>query len=181
MTKLAVDKNQFAGTHGQANAEIHMRLKDYGIELVPAPIPFGDYVLLTDDMEDTIERRGDKLKKMDLVGDIKVSVDLKAGGLDEVAMNIQGKEHNRFRDEAILAKKCGCLFYVLVVDETIRTIDDVALWRSKRKASQVNPVALSKAMRTMWQKYSINWIFCSRENTARAIMYLLTGVDFEQT
>lgn len=174
---IAADKNQFAGSHGKANLELHKKLNSYGYKVIPAPIPFGDYVLITDPMMETISRRGDLLKKMDLVGDIDISVDLKGGGLDEVAMNIQGNSHERFRDEAILAQKCGCTFYVLVIDEKIRSVNDVHTWKSKRKKSKVNPESLQKAMITMSDKYGIKWRFCTSESAGRAIIYLLTGVD----
>ena len=178
MTKVAVDKNQFAGSHGIANAKLHIKLKSYGVDIIPLPLPFGDYVLATDALLDTVKRRGDKLKKMDLVGDIKVSVDLKAGGLDEVAMNIQSSSHERFRDEAILAQKCGCRLYVLVQDEKVRTVDDVPTWKSKRKKSKVNAASLAKAMKTMSDKYGFKWMFVSEKNSGRAVMYLLTGKDW---
>lgn len=176
---IAADKNQFAGSHGKANLELHKKLNEYGYKVISVPIPFGDYVLITDQLMETIRRRESRslLKKMDLVGDIKVSVDLKGGGLDEVAMNIQGKSHDRFRDEAILAQKCGCTLYVLVIDEKIRSVNDVHTWKSKRKKSKANPGSLQKAMITMSEKYGIKWRFCTSESSARAIIYLLTGID----
>ena len=136
MMQIAVDKNQFAGSHGAANAKLHIKLKSYGADIIPLPLPFGDYVLATNDLLDTVKRRGERLKKMDLVGDIKVSVDLKAGGLDEVAMNIQSSSHERFRDEVILAQKCGCCLYILVIEENVKNVDGVESWKSKRKKSK---------------------------------------------
>lgn len=174
---IAVDKNQFAGSHGEANLVLHRKLDEYGYKIIPVPIPFGDYVLMTDPLAETIRRRGELLKKMDLVGDIKTSVDLKGGGLDEVAMNIQSNSHDRFRDEVILAQKCGCTLFVLVIDEKIRSVNDVHTWKSKRKKSKVNPESLQKAMITMSDKYGIKWRFCTSESAGRAIIYLLTGVD----
>lgn len=173
---IAADKNQFAGSHGISNAEQHMQIRRYGYEICPVPLPFGDYCLLTDQMTETIKRRENRLKKADFVGDIKVSVDTKAN-MDEVAMNIQSPSHNRFRDEAILAQKCGCKLCVLICDERIRGINDVASWKSKRKKSKVNPESLMKAMKTMSEKYGIYWYFCKRESIGRAIIYLLTGDD----
>lgn len=177
MEIIAADKNQFAGSHGESNCDQHKQICRYGFNILPIPLPFGDYCLVTDDLAETIKRRGNKLKKADLVGDIKTSVDTKAS-LDEVAMNIQSSSHERFRDEAILAQKCGCRLYVLVKEASVHGIDHVHEWRSNRKSSKTNPASLEKAMRTMSEKYGIVWVFCTHENAGRAIIYLLTGKDY---
>lgn len=176
MMKIAVDINQTTGSHGKANADQHLQINKYGYSVVPMPLPYADYCLVTADLQDTVNRRGEKLKKMDLVGDIKVAVDMKAS-LDEVAMNIQGPEHARFRDECILARKCGCQLHILVCDENIKTVNDVWKWRSRRKGAQTNAAALMKAMQTMSIKYGCRWYFCRHESIGRAIIYLLTGED----
>ena len=176
MKKIAVDKNQTVGSHGTANADQHKQLEKYGYAWEAVPLPFGDYCLVTDEFQQTVDRRGEKLKKMDLCGDVKSAIDVKAS-LDEVAMNVQGPEHDRFRDECILAQKCGCKLTILVCDESIRSVNDVWKWRSKRKGSKSNPIALMKAMQTMSLRYSVRWLFCRHESIGRSIIYLLTGED----
>jgi len=94
-----------------------------------------------------------------------------------VAMNIQGPEHDRFRDECILAKKCGCQLYILICEENIRNINEVWRWRSKRKGAKTNPIALQKAMQTISARYGVRWFFCRHESIGRSIIYLLTGKD----
>lgn len=86
--RIAVDKNQLQkGSHSRSNGYNHRRLRDMGHELVPIPLPYGDYCLVTEDVQETIERRGSKLKKADLVGDIKVAVDRK-NSIDEICGNV---------------------------------------------------------------------------------------------
>lgn len=172
MKKIAVDINQLSGTHAVSNEDQHEQIKRLGFEIVPVPLPFGDYAFLTDGMAETISRRGDKLKKMDLVGDIKIVVDTKKS-LDEVAMNIQGKEHARFRDECILARKCGCRLAILICDEKIRRLDEVYTWKSKRKGAQTNSESLMKAMQTMSMKYGVWWFFCGHDEIGRYILLIL--------
>ena len=55
----------------------HRMLAEMGHELVPLPVPVGDYIEITPEIQEVIDRRGDKLKKMDLIGLIKTSVDTK--------------------------------------------------------------------------------------------------------
>ena len=86
--RIAVDKNQVQkGSHARSNGYNHRRLRDMGHELVPIPLPFSDYCIITEQMQETIDRRGAKLKKADLVGDIKVAVDRK-NSIDEICGNV---------------------------------------------------------------------------------------------
>ena len=195
--KIAVDKNQVQkGSHARSNGYNHRRLRDMGHELVPIPLPYGDYCLVTEDVQETIERRGSKLKKADLVGDIKVAVDRK-NSIDEICGNIcsSTRAHERFRDEVILAQKCGCKFYVLIEDKTVTDIDSLEKWenpRAKRyfimkareakgyklgvKLAKQPPASgktLAKAMRTMNEKYGVEFVFCKPEDAAQRIVDLL--------
>lgn len=196
--KIAADKNQFAGSHGKSNALKHKKIEDMGHEICPVPLPYGDYCLITDEMQETIDRRGDKLKKADLVGDVKVSVDSKKDLL-EVAGNICSSSHNRFRDEIILSKKCGCKMYVLVEENGINSVQDVFRWQNPRmhrynkiaymhkmgrwmniklpKKPPTSGQTLAKAMLTMQLKYGVEWVFCSREESGKEIIRLLTGTN----
>lgn len=192
--KIAADKNQFSGNHGISNADKHIQIELLGHELVPLPLPFGDYCLITDEMQDTISRRGKRLKKADLVGDIKVSVDTKKD-IGEICGNICGKTHERFRDEVILAQKCGCKFYILIENtDNILSLDDLAKWENPRAKMQkwvttpsgerrkvlLSPHAtqgarLAKACRTMTQKYGAQFLFCTPEESGKKILELLCG------
>jgi len=196
--KIGVDKNQVqSGSHYKSNLKNHMLLERMGYELVPIPMIFGDYCIITDQMQETIDRRGAKLKKADLVGDIKVAVDRK-NSIDEICGNVCSttRGHERFRDECILAQKCGCKFYVLVEDEKIKNLDDLEHWVNPRekkyfvmKARQdkgyklkyplpkqppASGKTLAKALRTMQEKYGIEVVFAKPKDAARVMVELLT-------
>ncbi len=127
--KIAVDKGQQAGKH-----EIkHKWLRDNSHELSELPLPVGDYIEITDAVQSVIDRRGDKLKKMDFMGSFKVSVDTKKD-LQEVVNNIVGKSHSRFRDEVILAQQNGIKLYILVEHGgKINSLDAVKEWVNPRQ------------------------------------------------
>ena len=196
--KIAVDKNQLQkGSHAQSNAYNHRMMERAGHELVPIPCPFGDYCEVTDEVQETIDRRGDKLKKIDLVGDIKVAVDRK-NSIDEICGNVCSttKAHERFRDEVILAQKHGCKFYVLIEDDKVTSLDDLEHWENPRekkyfimkarkdkgyklkyplpKQPPASGKTLAKALRTMETKYGVKFLFCKPKDAAARIVELLT-------
>lgn len=87
-----------------------------GIEVMRVPLPVGDYILMNDKVEDVVRRkehRGIPVKKMDLLGTFDVSVDTKKD-IPELIGNVCGQEHDRFRDELILAQNNGIQLYVVV-------------------------------------------------------------------
>lgn len=192
--RIAADKNQFVASHGKSNHRKHRDLKELGNELVPIPLPFGDYCLITEQMQETIDRRGGKLKKQDLVGDIKVSVDTKKDLL-EVCGNICSKAHSRFRDEIILAQKVNAKLIILIEEAGIDSIDDVFRWQNPRmyrynkikymhergrwqnvalpKAAPTSGQTLAKAMLTLENKYGCKFMFCKPSETAEQITEIL--------
>ena len=197
---IGIDRNQLTGTHKKSNEANHRRMMSMGHELMPLPLPYGDYIQITPDIAETIKRRGDKIKKMDLVNDIKIAVDRK-NSIDEICGNLcsSQREHERFREEAITAQKAGAKFYVVIeTEENIRSLDDIRKWSNPRlhrynkinymhrlakwqnvknpgKRPPCDNIRLMKTMYTMAQKYSINWIFCSPYESAAKIVELLTG------
>jgi len=197
--KIAVDKNQLQkGSHAQSNAYNHRMMARAGHELIAIPLPFGDYAELTEEMQRGIERRGDRLKKIDLVGDIKIAVDRK-NSIDEICGNVCSttKAHERFRDEVILAQKCGCKFYVLIEDESVTSLDDLEHWVNPREKKYFimkarkdkgyklkYPIAkqppasgktLAKALRTMETKYGVTFLFCKPKDAAARIVEILSN------
>lgn len=194
--KIAGDKNQFAGSHGKSNKRKHDQLERLGHELIQVPLPFADYCQITEQMQETIDRRGDKLKKQDLVGDIKVCVDTKKDLL-EVCGNICSGSHGRFRDEIILAQKVGAKMYILIEEPGIQTIEDVFQWQNPRlhqynkirymhgigkwrnipepKAKPTSGEILAKAMLTCQAKYGCTFLFCRPEQAGSRIVELLMG------
>ena len=200
--KIGIDRNQLTGTHKKSNESNHRRMLSMGHELMPLPLPYGDYIQITPDIAETIKRRGDKIKKMDLVNDIKIAVDRK-NSIDEICGNLcsSQREHERFREEAITAQKAGAKFYVVIeTEEKIRSLDDIRKWSNPRlhrynkinymhrlgkwqnvknpgKRPPCDNIRLMKTMYTMAQKYSINWVFCSPYESAAKIVELLTGEE----
>ena len=196
--KIAVDKNQVQkGSHARSNGYNHRRLRDMGHELVPLPLPYGDYCLVNADILETIARRGTKLNKKDLDVDIKVAVDRK-NSIDEICGNVCSKTsaHERFRNECIDARKHGCKLYILVEDEKVTSLDDLEHWVNPRekkyfvmKARQdkgyklkyplpkqppASGKTLAKALRTMQEKYGIEVVFAKPKDAARVMVELLT-------
>ena len=100
--KILYDKAQKEGKHELK----HRSIIRQGYELVPMPLPVGDYVLVNDKIQDVIDRkekRGIPVKKMDLLGTYDVCIDTKFD-IQELIGDICGKSHERFRDECILAQ-----------------------------------------------------------------------------
>lgn len=200
--RIGIDRNQLTGSHKKSNEVNHRRMMSMGHELMPLPLPYGDYIQITDEIAEVVKRRGDKIKKMDLVNDIKIAVDRK-NSIDEICGNIcsSKKEHDRFREEAITAQKAGAKFYVLVEnDEGIKSIDDIRKWSNPRlhRYNKVNYMhnlgkwqnvknpgkrppcdnfRLLKTMYTMSVKYDINFVFCSPYESAAKIVEILTGEE----
>lgn len=195
---IAVDKAQKEGKHDLK----HNQLIQLGHELIFLPLPVGDYILVDDTVKEVIKRRGDKLKKMDLLGVTRRSVDSKAN-LEESYGNIIGKSHARFRDECILAQQNGIDFYVLIESAPeVACLEDVKRWKNWKQlyaycrrnhiktgqgmmdriedyvehGGQKPPVdgeQLYKAMVTMSEKYGFKWKFCRPERCGEAIAWLL--------
>lgn len=188
------DRGQQAGKHEVK----HCWFDRHGITLLQAPLPVGDYILCTDAVEDVFRRKAKRaveLKKMDFLGSYKECVDTKKD-MQEIAGNICGKQHERFRDECILAKNNGIQLYVLVENtDGIRDVNDVAFWENPRTKIQkwittpsghrrkvlkypdaAKGLTLFKAMLTMQDKYGVRFLFCRPEEAGERIIQLLGGV-----
>ena len=197
--RIAVDKAQKDGKHTLK----HNQMIELGHELTFLPLPVGDYMLIDDTVQEVIKRRGDKLKKMDLIGCCRRSVDTKQD-LNEVYGNIIGKSHSRFRDELILAQQNNIELIILVESSPeVRHMDDVKRWHHwgqlqaycRRNGIRMGqgmleriedyaahggqrPPAtgehLYKCMMTMSKEYGVKWCFVDPEKCGKAIIYLLT-------
>lgn len=196
---IAVDKAQKEGKHDIK----HNQLIDLGHELVFLPLPVGDYILVDEAFAEVIKRRGDKLKKMDLIGVTRRSVDSKYG-MEEIYGDVIGKQHERFRDELILAQQNNIQLIILIESAPeVKSLDDVRQWKNWKQLSAyckrhkipsgqgmmeriedfvahggqkppANGEHLYKVMLTMSEKYGVKWAFCNPADTGKAIIYLLT-------
>lgn len=188
---ICVDKAQKDGKHEVKHKDI-AKMNN----LMFLPLPYGDYCLATNTIVETIKRRGELLKKIDLVGKIKISVDTKAN-MEEIYTNIIGTSHKRFRDECILARDNGCQLIVLIENENgIKELSDVHTWKNPRilryfhfrklkeqgKAQNVklaskppaDSYTLQRAMETMEEKYGVKFMFCTKKECGEKIIQLLT-------
>ena len=95
----------------------------------------------------------------------------------EVAGNICGKQHDRFRAECMRAKDAGIRLVILVEEET-----PIEQWKSPRRRngrliSHASNIVLGKAMKTMTEKYGVEFKNCNKKDTAKTIIELLGGND----
>lgn len=176
----------------------HFSWEAQGIYWERYPLPVGDYILGSPPVLDVIARkqkRGIDVKKMDFLGTYSVCVDTKKD-MQEIVGNICGKQHDRFRDECILAQNNGIRLIVLVENtEGIRTIEEVADWKNPRmkryekvlemhakgkwenipepKAPPPSGTTLFKVMNTMQDKYGVRFQFCRPEEAAGRVVQIL--------
>lgn len=140
---LLEDKGQKKGQHEEKN----LFWRELGIEVVQVPLPVGDYILADNKVMDVIfrkDKRGIPLKKMDFLGTYAVCVDTKKD-IQELVGNVCGKQHERFRDECILAQNNGIKLYVLVqnvggivkntktvYNPTVTNLEELGTWQNPR-------------------------------------------------
>ena len=195
---IVEDKGQQAGKH-----EIkHQWWNCHDVELLQLPLPAGDYILWTDEIAELVHRKSARniaVKKLDLCGSYTVAVDTKRD-MQEIVGNICGKQHTRFRDECILAQRNGIKLYVLVENRNqIKNLDDVEYWLNPRisrynkikymhsrgewlhtalsKTPPTTGSTLAKAMRTMQEKYGVEFLFCTPEEAGQRIIELLQKTE----
>ena len=132
----------------------HEYFASEGIGVVRTKLPFGDYALWGG----------------------KIAVDTKAN-VEEIAANIGGVAHRRFREECKLAQYCGGQLVILIENTNgYRCIDDVVAWvnpNQRKTAQSIEGPRLAKAMRTMSERYGVRFLFCTPEESGRRIIQLL--------
>lgn len=156
MLRIIEDTRQQIGQH-----DIKAKyFDDVGVMVHRCKLPVGDYALFP-----------------------TVSVDTKKN-MAEIAANIGGKEHGRFREECKLAKAFGCRLIILVENEDgIRSIDDVTRWvnpRLKRDRRSITGERLAKAMRTMSDRYGVQFMFCHPIEAGAIIERILTNATIHE-
>jgi ribosome-associated protein len=130
----------------------HSCFEQMGVRLIRNMLPFGDYMVVPG-----------------------ISVDTKAD-IAEIASNI-GSDHKRFKNECIAARDAGCQLIVLVENtDGIRCIEDVREWVNPEiiyRPRAITGERLSKAMRTMSERYGVRFEFCHPDEAAEKIIELL--------
>lgn len=132
----------------------------------------------------------------------RVIVDRKQN-LTEVCGNLT-QQHERFRREVIKAKELGIKLVILVEDgNKVKSISDVEKWVNPRRFSYCKKYGIStkgdieseieefmshggtkqptpgyqlaKMMRTMTERYGVQWEFCCKNDTGKRIIEILDG------
>lgn len=112
-------------------------------------------------------------------------------------------EHERFRNECIRAQEAGIKLFVLVETPHVTNLDELAKWRepndeyyrrggrkfnqktasyNKNGARRYTPQriwgkSLSKACRTMQDKYGVSFVFCHPDLAGSMTLSLLQGIS----
>ena len=174
---IYVDTRQQAGKHENKNEWWAL----HGVSTFRCTLDFGDYQ----------------------TGKSNISVDTKRN-IDEIAQNINGKQHDRFKRECQRAAAAGYRLIILVENsDGIMNLDGLRKWTNTHcrycvhfKEHQCDPDAsgekchkhgtrkpiqgerLAKAMQTMSDRYGVIFDFCDPSETAKKICLLL-GVDYK--
>lgn len=105
-----------------------------------------------------------------------ISVDTKAN-VEEIAANIGGNEHARFREECKLARDIGAKLIILVENTNgFTSMDDVVEWVNpnfRKTARSIDGPRLCKAMHTMADRYGVQFEFCTPEESGQRVLDLL--------
>lgn len=143
-------------TRQQANKHRlkHEYWSSHGIEIVRTKLLVGDYMVFGGT----------------ICVDTKMSV-------EEIAQNIGGREHVRFREECKLAKRIGATLIILVENtEGFRSVEDVTAWVNpniNKTSRSIEGPRLAKAMRTMSERYGVQFLFCTPEESGGMVLELL--------
>lgn len=133
------------------------------------------------------EKRGIPVKMMDLLGTYNITVDSKNSIL-EMAGDVCGPDHDRFRDECLLAQNNGIKLVILVENEDgITTLKELHRWVNPRLwirkyGKQVYPratrgVTLMKACMTIEKKYGCLFLFCAPQEAGYMVLQILGGAQ----
>ena len=114
-----------------------------------------------------------------------ISVDTKRN-IQEAISNICGskREHERFKRECTKAKENGCQLIALIENaDGVKSLENLEKWSNpdcvfRKKAVHGN--RLSKAMRTMSERYGVKFLFCHPAETASTIIRILEEERWRQ-
>lgn len=180
MAVIVEDTRQQVHGGVDKHAAKHRWWAAHGVEVVRRKLDFGDY----------------------MTPGSNYSIDTKRN-MAEIAQNINGKNHQRFREECKRAQEAGCRLVVLVENtDGYHCLANVNAWtnthcrhcihykrhacdprRAGRCARHGTPKPiqgdrLAKAMATMQERYGVRFEFCAPKESARIVCELL-GVDYE--
>mgnify|MGYP001048298614 CR=1 FL=1 len=150
----------------------HEYFEQHGIVVKRTKLWVGDYTLPTDQ---------------------SVCIDTKFS-LQELISDICSKHHETFKRELLRAKESGIKLIILVEHgEDIKTMEDVYFYQNPRKheirwrtvngkrvkdvisAKAVDGNQLYKSLCTIRDRYSVDFVFCQKEETGQKIIEILGG------
>ena len=150
---LIEDTRQVVGKHKLKNEYF----KKMGIEVVRSKLLFGDY----QNPQNPSIAIDTKKDIQELIGDLT-------------------KDHERFRRELQLAKKCGAKLIILIEDEKVTCINDLYTWynwRLKKSPKATKGSTLAKMLYTIennTEDYNCQFIFTKKSECGAKIIELLT-------
>lgn len=152
--RLIEDTGQKIGQHEIKN-EYWRKL---GTQVIRCKLPFGDYVRIPEIAVDT---------KRDIY---------------EIAQNID-QDHERFRRLCINARDYGCQLVILIENtDGVRTLEDLTRWRESNThfkmrggERRIFGSRLARAMKTMSERYGVQFEFCTPNEAGRRVLEILGG------
>lgn len=194
---LIEDSNNKPGKHELKNKW----WADKGIEVQRYRLPVGDYILMNEKVADVLERkakRGIPVKMMDFLGTYDVCCDSKYGIMEICSNLTNSAEHQRVKDELILAQNNNIKLYFVVenefqwisqskniYNEPITCVKDLFRWKNPRafifrRGVQAYPRAtkgaqLAKICMTLETRYGCKFVFCKPDESAETIIKILEG------
>ena len=150
---LIEDTRQVVGKHKLKNEYF----EKMGIEVVRSKLLFGDY---------------QNPQNPSIVIDTKKDIQELIGDLT--------KDHERFRNELLLSKKCGAKLIILIEDEKVTCINDLYTWynwRLKKSPKATKGSTLAKMLYTIennTEDYSCQFIFTKKSECGAKIIELLS-------
>ncbi len=106
------------------------------------------------------------------IKDYSILIDTKKD-VEEISGNLcNTTQHERIKREISKAKELGCKqFYFLICDSKIKNANDLMKWSSTK--TKVKGETLLKIMKTMKERYNVNFMFTSKKNAGKIIVDLL--------
>ena len=150
---LIEDTRQVVGKHKLKNEYF----EKMGIEVVRSKLLFGDYQNPQNP---------------------SIAIDTKKD-IQELIIDVT-KDHERFKKELQLAKKCGAKLIILIEDEKVSCINDLYTWynwRLKKSPKATKGSTLAKMLYTIennTEDYSCQFIFTKKSECGAKIIELLT-------
>lgn len=128
-----------------------------GIEIIRTKLPYGDYATPQNP---------------------SIAIDTKKD-IQELIIDVT-KDHERFKRELQLAKKCGAKLIILIEDEKVTCINDLYTWynwRLKNSPKATKGSTLAKMLYTIehnTEDYNCQFIFTKKSECGAKIIELLT-------